>query len=116
MESRRSKKHWILSSTFYFTKNSELINLSGIQYIISPDRTNNQPTLNRVEENSAVAEAWTSAQEPFSLVNKAGTRNLTDAYSDENISTALLNEANIMLILKVLTWKMEIGIKNSIII
>ena len=78
---------------FVLPKNSELINLSGIQYIISPDRTNNLPTLNRVEENSAVAEAWTSAQEPFSLANKAGTRNLTDAYSDENISTALLNEA-----------------------
>jgi hypothetical protein len=78
---------------FTLPKNSELINLSGIQYIISPDRTNNLPTLNRVEENSAAAEAWTSAQEPFSLVNKAGTKNLTDAYSDENISTALLNEA-----------------------
>ena len=78
---------------FALPKNSELINLSGIQYIISPDRKNNLPTLNRVEENSAAAEVWTSAQEPFSLANKAGTRNLTDAYSDENISTALLNEA-----------------------
>jgi hypothetical protein len=78
---------------FTLPKNSELINLSGIQYIISPDRRTNTPTLNRVEENSAAAEAWTTAQEPFSLVNKAGTRNLTDAYSDENISTALLNEA-----------------------
>ena len=78
---------------FALPKNSELINLSGIQYIITPDRTNNLPTLNRVEENSAVAETWTSAQEAFNLVNKAGTTNLTDAYSDENISTALLNEA-----------------------